>query len=244
MKGMIMAAGLGTRLRPLTDNTPKALVKVGGVPMLERILTRMREFGFDYVVVNVHHLGEQVIDYLAKRESSVVTVVSDERDLLMDTGGGLEKAMPLLGIDREPVLVHNVDILSNADLGELTRFHKSSGNDITLLVSDRDSSRRLLFDKENRMRGWHNLATGVYRPGDDVADFGYRELAFSGIYVVDMGIRERLEEYGPGKPFGIMDFMLDNLDSLKIGGFYKDDLRLIDIGKPATLSQADKIFQL
>ena len=159
MRAFVLAAGLGTRLKPWTLEHPKALVPVGGVPMLRRVLERLRSEGFDEVTVNVHHFSEQIVDFLNHEELGVNVTVSDESDRLLDTGGGLLKA----GISA-PMLIHNVDILSDAPLAEIMNRHLASGRDITLVTSDRESSRHLVFDAEGTLRGWHNVKTDEYKP--------------------------------------------------------------------------------
>ena len=141
MKAMIFAAGLGTRLRPLTDHCPKALVPVAGRPMLEHVIQRLRNAGFNDLIINIHHQGEQIIEYLKKHPFPKTTIrISDERDILLDTGGGIKHAAPFLNGD-EPFLVHNVDIFSNIDLKELYNRHLESKALATLLVSKRKTSR-------------------------------------------------------------------------------------------------------
>ena len=147
---MIFAAGLGTRLKPLTNHTPKALIPVGGIPMLQRVILKLKEAGFTELVINIHHFGEQIIEFLQANGNFGVTVhISDERDELLDTGGGIKKAAPFF-TGNEPFLVHNVDILSNIDLKALYDFHLHSTNDATLLVSHRQTARYLLYNKEER----------------------------------------------------------------------------------------------
>lgn len=241
MKAFILAAGLGTRLKPWTLTHPKALVPVGGSPMLERVLRRLEESGFGEVTVNVHHFGEQIIEYLDKRDGKAIIKISDEREKLLNTGGGLLHARSLLTIPSGPVLIHNVDILSDADLHGLMRNHISSGADITLLTSDRESSRRLVFDAESRLRGWHNLNSGEMKPAGFVGGENYREVAFSGIYVVSENIFLELEKYKRETgidDFPIMDFLLTKCGELNIRNHHHSELRLIDIGKPDTLSAA------
>ena len=149
MKAMIFAAGLGTRLRPLTDHTPKALVSVAGKPMLERVILRLKEAGFNDITVNIHHFGEQIIEFLRANNDFGITIhLSDERDMLLDTGGGIKKARPFLD-GNEPFLVHNADILSDINLAELYRHHRESNAEATLLVSQRQTSRYLLLDDVN-----------------------------------------------------------------------------------------------
>ena len=151
MRAMILAAGLGTRLKPWTLEHPKALVPVDGIPMLERVILKLKSQGFDEIVVNVHHFAGQITDFLDSKDFGIKISISDERGGLLDTGGGLVHARHLL--EGEPFLVHNVDILSNADLSALMHFHESEGNDVTLLTSDRKSSRKLLFDEDGSLKG-------------------------------------------------------------------------------------------
>lgn len=239
MRAMILAAGLGTRLKPWTTEHPKALVPVGGVPMLERVILKLKSHGFREIVVNVHHFADQIVSFLDDRDFGVDIHISDESGKLLDTGGGLiHAARWFCG---ESVLVHNVDILSNADLGELMHCHRDSGNDVTLLTSGRESSRRLLFDIDGRLAGWHNLSTDEYRPDMAASVDGAAEEAFSGIYVVSPEGVGALCEYGKkiGKDaFPIMEFFLSSMDKIKIRRKFSADLKLLDIGKPETLGQA------
>lgn len=239
MKAMILAAGLGTRLRPWTLEHPKALVPVAGIPMLERVILKLRSNGFEEIVINVHHFADQIKSFLCKNDFGVKVTISDESDALLDTGGGIVNALPCLG--GGPVLVHNVDILSNADLAGLMLEHMTAGNDVTLLTSGRDSSRRLLFDEQGCLRGWHNLTTGEYRPeGGGHYDFCVQE-AFSGIYVLSQSALNAMGAYAKEKnlnSFPIMDFFLTLPKDLKIRRVLVPALRLIDIGKPETLACA------
>lgn len=247
MKAMILAAGLGTRLKPLTDHIPKALVEVKGVPMLERVILKLKDEGFDYIVVNVHHFSDQIINFLKKKNYGVEVLISEESNQLLDTGGGLVKASSLIfNNDDSPVLVHNVDIISNANLKEL--MHATGEECGTLLVSPRESSRQLIFDEEMNLAGWHDRKNEVFRwtnpkyipLSDGNPSFKARELAFSGIYVVGKDhIKEMRKLLGEGK-FGIMDYFLHQERKCNLKGVFKPDLKLIDIGKPATLSQASE----
>ena len=243
MKAMIFAAGLGTRLKPLTDRIPKALVPVNGTPMLQYVILKLKQAGFTYIVVNIHHFGEQIIDFLQANQNFGITIhISDERDQLLDTGGGIKKAAPFFS-GNEPFLVHNVDILSNTDLKALYEFHQHSTNDATLLVSQRETSRYLLFDKENaRLCGWINKQTlqtkptgFVYRPEQHEA------YAFSGIHVISPSLFHYMDEHWTGK-FSITDFYLQTCKQAHIGGCFASNLQLIDIGKPETLAQAEQLF--
>ena len=151
MKAMIFAAGLGTRLKPLTDHMPKALVPVNGRPMLEHVILKLKQSGFNELVINIHHFGEQIIDFLEANQNFGLTIhISDEREQLLDTGGGIKKAAPFFQ-GNEPFLIHNVDILSDTDLKALYEYHLHSGNDATLLASKRTTARYLLFDLSDRL---------------------------------------------------------------------------------------------
>lgn len=159
MKAMILAAGQGTRLRPLTDHIPKPLVKFRGTPLLEIIIVRLLDAGIEKIIVNLHHMADQVVDFLKSRGYFNSRVeVSDERDRLMDTGGGVLKAAEFLNIG-EPFLVHNVDVFTNLDFARLIRTHKSDNALITIAVKKRITSRSLLFDEQNRLSGWQHNQT-------------------------------------------------------------------------------------
>lgn len=242
MKAIVLAAGLGTRLRPWTLSHPKALVPVGGVPMLERVVKRLQLEGFDEIVVNVHHFAEQIVDFLDSHDFGVSVKVSDESDALLDTGGALVKALPLLDSpDDSPFLVHNVDILSDAPLAALMAHNRQSGAGATLMVSERDSSRRLIFDGNMRLCGWHNLSDDHYRPEDfrPRPDDVVTELAFSGIYAARPSMVRDMVASGFAEKFGVMDYFLCGDRKASVEGMCVPNLNLIDIGKPATLSQAN-----
>lgn len=244
MKGMILAAGLGSRLRPLTDNLPKALVEIDGKTMLERVILNLKHFGVNEIVVNIHHLGQMIVDFLDSRELGVKIQISDETDYLLDTGGGLVKASDKLFVNElDFVIVHNVDILGNARIDELKQSHLKGGNDVTLLISNRDSSRKLLFDYYLQLKGWRNLKTDEYRPDDCLKSQCKNEYAFSGIYIINRrAIKEMEQLLGHGK-YSVMDYFLHRERKSKIGGFLQEDLKLLDIGKPTTLSQASELLR-
>lgn len=240
MKAMILAAGLGTRLRPWTLTHPKALVPVKGIPMLERVILRLCDSGFSRIVVNIHHFGEQITEFLSARQFPAKISISDERDRLLDTGGGILHAERFLTEDDEPFLVHNVDILSNADLGGLMRHHKEQNNRATLLVSNRASSRRLLFSPEGLLCGWTNTLTGEYKPENFTPTPEMKALAFSGIHVLSTDFFDMARRLDFQGSFPIMDFYLRAQAEGGIAGFEADELHLIDIGKPETLARACK----
>lgn len=242
MKAMIFAAGLGTRLKPLTDRMPKALVPVAGRPMLEHVILKLKAAGFNELVINIHHFGEQILNFLRANQNFGLTIhISDERDCLLDTGGGIRKAEPFFR-GNEPFLVHNVDILSDTDLKDLYEFHRKSGNDATLLASRRKTVRYLLFDDDKRLCGWINKDTLQTKPeGFSYDPEHHREYAFSGIHVISPSLFHYMDERWTGK-FSIMDFYLQTCHEARIGGRLTDTLRLIDIGKPETLTQAEEFL--
>ena len=239
MQAMIFAAGLGTRLKPLTDTMPKALVSVAGRPMLEHVINKLKSAGFDHIIINIHHFGQQIIDFVNANNSFGIDIhISDERSCLLDTGGGIQHAAHLFRPD-EPVLIHNVDILSNADLRALYHHHQQSGNDATLLVNQRTTSRYLLFDARRHLQGWINKSTRQTKPEAFVYDADlYTEYAFSGIHIVSPSVFQRMEHDWQGK-YSITDFYLSTCHQAQYEAFVASNLRLMDIGKPETLASAE-----
>lgn len=239
---MILAAGLGTRLKPITDTIPKALVEIDGQPMLERVIVALKNQGFNKIVVNIHHFADQIEEFLKKKDFGIEIFVSDERDKLLDTGGGIVKAFPLLfKEDTDPVLIHNVDILSNAVLRELNL--NTDGYAAVLLVNQRDSSRKLIFDENMHLVGWHDLEQDKFKPEGLINKDNYKELAFSGIYAMSKsGIMEMKKLKGEGK-FSVMEYFLHPDRKLTIKGLEQPGLKVLDIGKPATMLQASAIFK-
>ncbi len=244
MKAFILAAGLGTRLRPWTLSHPKALVPVEGVPMLQRVIERLIAEGFNNITVNVHHFAEQIEEFLARHDFNAEILVSDERESLLDTGGALLKAASMICADDEPVLVHNVDILSNAPLRALMAEHKRQGAAATLLTSGRDSSRRLVFDSEGFLKGWHNLSLDTWRPEGFLATESMTQEAFSGIHVISAALVKEMAACGLGEKFSIIDYYLLKAGEGKdIRHMKAPDLTLLDIGKPDTLAQSAALLQ-
>ena len=247
MKALIFAAGLGTRLRPLTNDRPKALVEVAGTTMLERVIRRVAEAGFDDITVNIHHFGQQIIDFLKTNNGFGLNIhISDERDLLLDTGGGILKERRFLE-GEEPFLVHNADILTDLDLLDFYLSHKHSGALASLLVKQRVTQRYFLFDDENRLQGWVNKKTGELRPcGLDKDAMPLHERAFGGIHVISPDIFPILERYAAGnRVFSITPFYVDECKSHHINGYEPaNDYLWLDVGKPETLAHANEIFSL
>ncbi|MBO4586836.1 MAG: nucleotidyltransferase family protein [Bacteroidales bacterium] len=219
MEGFILAAGLGTRLRPLTDDRPKALVEVGGITLLEHTIHTLEETGIRHIVVNVHHFADKVINFIGSHSWEATIDISDERDLLLDTGGGLKKASTLFS-EKENILIHNVDILSNLDLQEVEAFHNEKGNLVTLCVSKRKTKRLLAFNEEGRLVGR--------------AEEG---LAFSGISIVSPKLFALLPE--ADHPYPIIDeYIRLSSESYRIGAFVHSPDHWLDVGKPETLEIA------
>ena len=245
MKAMIFAAGLGSRLKPLTDTMPKALVPVAGCPMLEHVILKLKASGFTEIVINIHHFGEQIIDFLKTNNDFGLTIhISDERDRLLDTGGGIRIARLFFENSGEPFLVHNVDILSDMNLKELYDFHMQSGSVATLLASRRTTSRYLLFDTERKLRGWINKDTGQVKPeGFHYDESLYREYAFSGIHVFSPAVFRLMEAPRWEGKFSIMDFYLATCGQTDYSGYLAEKLELIDIGKPETLARAEEFVK-
>ena len=239
MQAMIFAAGLGTRLKPLTDRIPKALVSVGGEPLLKRVIFQLKDAGFTRIVVNVHHFSQQIIDYLRENNNFGMDIrISDESDKLLETGGGIKKAWPLFD-QTEPILIHNVDILSNVNL---QKFYQNAPLAARLLVSERKTKRYLLFDDTMRLVGWTNIETGEVKspyPGLNPKD--YQMYAFSGIHMVAPSLFPLMEDE-PDK-FPIMDFYLRHCDKVRIEGYMKNDLKLMDVGKQETLKEAEAFLK-
>lgn len=238
MKAMIFAAGLGTRLRPLTDTCPKALVEVAGKPLIEHVIEKLKKAGFDDITINVHHFADMIVDYVRAHHNFGIDIqFSDERGKLLDTGGGIKKAAPLIWRegDTAPVLIHNVDILSNADLRLFYETHRQA--DAALLVSSRTTSRYLLFGEDNRLVGWTNTATGeVKSPYPGLNPARCRKYAFSGIHLFSPTLTGEMDKFGD--VFSIIDFYLSVCRDYKIYGYPQDDLKLLDVGKPGTLHEA------
>lgn len=242
MKAMIFAAGIGSRLKPFTDSHPKALLPVGGVPMLGRVLDNVRHAGIGDVVVNVHHFASQVRDFLAESAPDGMKIaVSDESDRLLDTGGGLLKAAPILDDDMDGILLHNADILTDVDLSRMIAAHKESGADVTLLMSRRDSSRRLYFDGGGQLNGWRNVKTGETIPSGLETD-GLVPMAFGGVHIVSKAVFPLLEEYARdnGPVFSMTPFYLANIGRLDMRAYVPAaDYLWHDVGSPEKFRAAE-----
>lgn len=223
MKAFIFAAGLGTRLKPLTDTRPKALVEYRGKAMLDIVADRLKAQGFTGFVVNIHHFGEQIVRHIDGRADHGLFEISDERDLLRDTGGAIRHAFRrgiLLG---DSFMVHNVDIMSNVDLRKMAEAFKPDMLAL-LLVSERETTRYLWFDDIMRLTGWENVKTGEVKGRRSSV-----KLAFAGVHILSSRVRELMEPWD--EKFSIIDFYLSVCADEKIYGYVSEGAEILDIGK-------------
>ena len=238
MRAMILAAGLGTRLKPLTDSTPKALIKIKEHTLLELQIKKLKAEGFDRIIINVHHFADKVKDYLKQNNFFDCSIeISDESEKLLDTGGGLKKAAHFFS-DGKPFLVYNVDILSNINLNKLMELHLVSKSIATLAVQKRESSRKFLFDKSNTLCGWLNEKSGekIITRAEQSELFPY---SFSGIQVVN---KEIFKYFFDKDVFSLVDFYLSAAKREKIIGYVHNEDEWIDLGKIENLSEAERVL--
>lgn len=236
MKAILLAAGLGTRLFPLTKDKPKALIEVQGKPLLQHQLEKLKKAGFTKVVINIHHFGDQIISFLEKHEHFGLDIqVSDERDQLLDTGGALRKAADFIR-GNEPVLIHNVDVLSDISLEAMLNSHKLTGALATLAIRKRESSRYLLFNEQHHLRAWENVKTGEKK--GEWEEEGLSRAAFSGIHILSPAC---VNLFPDKSAFSIIDFYLSLIKSNRIIGFFHNESVWLDVGKPETLAEAENL---
>jgi NDP-sugar pyrophosphorylase family protein len=237
MKAMVLAAGLGTRLRPLTDDRPKALVEINGRTLLEIVLSRLRGFGFGEVIINVHYFADMIVEYLKANDNFGMQLEVSREDVLLETGGGLKKASHFFqrgsGKSQEPFILHNVDVLSTIDLARMVRLHNDNRALATLAVQDRKTSRRLLFDNDLRLCGRQSGTDQpeMVRPCEQT-----QALAFSGIHIISTEIFTKLKETGI---FSIITpYMRLAAEGEKILAFRADEYYWRDLGKTEDILQA------
>lgn len=238
MKAFILAAGLGTRLKPITDSKPKALVEINDIPLIEHLLLKLIRYGFNSVIVNVHHYSDQVIDFIkSKNYFGIEIEFSNESDLLLDTGGGLKKVKWFFN-DNQPFLIHNVDIFSSIDLTELYNYHTNNNSIATLAVQKRNSSRYFLFDNEKNLCGWVNEKTGETKITRKSSEELFR-FAFSGIQIADPVIFDNM----PSKDvFSLVDLYLSIASKHRITYFDHSNSIFVDLGKKENLIEAEKLI--
>lgn len=232
----IFAAGLGTRLKPYTNTLPKALVPFKGMPLLGHQIIKLKAFGINRFIINIHHFGDKIIDYLAENNNFDVDIlISDETDLLLDTGGALKKAAPLLGDG--PILIHNVDILTNLDLDKLFNKHKLNNTPVTLCVKEQTSDRVFLFDEQNTLCGWRNNITGeeIISRKTSIS----LPLAFTGIHILTPEFIQKIPQTGV---FSVVKSYLELCKTEAIGIYIDKNSNWIDVGTPESLKEAEVYF--
>ncbi len=238
MKAFILAAGLGTRLAPFTLDRPKALVELNGITLLEKAIRKVNELAVTEIIINVHHFGDQIVDFLRSKENFNLKIsVSDERGQLLDTGGAILKAKSLLG-STEPFLLYNVDVLSAIDLNELSVYHTQKGGLATMAVRERSTDRYLVFNQNMLLSGWKNIKSGeekISRSCDQPRNF-----AFSGIQIIEPQLLSLITETGK---FSIIDLYLRLAKSEAIYGYHDTSEYWMDCGKPDQLATAEKMMR-
>ncbi|WP_321375445.1 nucleotidyltransferase family protein [uncultured Draconibacterium sp.] len=239
MQAMIFAAGLGTRLKDETADKPKALVEVGGKPLLQRAIEKLSAEGVTRIVVNVHHFAPQVVDFIKSKNWDVPVLISDESDKLLETGGGLKFAAHLFSPD-EPILIYNVDILSDINLQDVFVQHTKSNAIATLVVRQRETQRYFKFDSEHNLVGWINKKTGESKISRPENFQEATEMAFSGIHIVEPEIFDFMPDEDR---FSIVQVYLELAKTKNIKGYFDNSELWMDVGKPAQLEEARSIFK-
>jgi NDP-sugar pyrophosphorylase family protein len=237
MKAMILAAGLGTRLYSITRDIPKALVKIGNTPLLEYVIKKLCHYGFNDIIINIHHYPELIISFLEKNKFFGANIsISDERDMLLDTGGALKKAASFFTGD-EAFLVFNCDIITDLNLIKLYKYHLEHKALCTLAVRDRETSRYLIFNEDNTLCGWWNKVTGE-KKSVNWSGSKFRAMAFSGIQVINA---RALKLFPDKMVFSLVEFYLLIARDHKIEGYDHTDTKWADIGKADILEQTQMI---
>ncbi len=240
MQAIILAAGFGSRLRPLTDFTPKALVPCAGKCMLDHAISYLTSQGVTSIIVNVHHFGEQIIKHLSSNKYNIEILVSDERKELKDTGGALVAALPLMK-DTRNILIFNTDVLTNMDLSLLNVDHLHSDARATLIVQDRDSSRKLAFDKNNHLTGWYN-----YKTKESIGDTHMEKsdlYAFSGIHMIDLELIRKYKTIYGNKPFPMIPAYLSCAGEFQIQAYVaSNEIMWLETGSPERLAEAERFM--
>ncbi|MFA5656995.1 MAG: sugar phosphate nucleotidyltransferase [Dysgonamonadaceae bacterium] len=241
MKAMILAAGLGTRLKPFTNSTPKALVPILGKPVIEHVILKLKKQGFNEVIINIHHFGDQIIDFIKSKNYFDIRIeFSDERDKLLDTGGAIKKASWFFDAD-ESILIHNTDIISDVNLSAVYDNHIQNKAMATLVVNERKSSRYLFFDENNNLKGWVNEKSGKTISSSDYNPLKHHKLAFFGIHVLSGSAVSYMKDF-PDK-FSIIDFYLSICDKNSVHAFLANDNYMVDVGKLESLDRAEEFLK-
>lgn len=234
MKAMIFAAGLGTRLKPFTDSNPKALAVVNNQTLLQRNIQYLQSYGINDFVINVHHFSDKIKQYLEDNQNFEANIqISDESDEVLETGGGLVKAKDFF---TEDFLVMNVDILTDLNIDDFIESHNKNQPLVSLAVSERESSRKLLFNENMQLKGWKNLVNGEEKKAPSSA---YNPLAFSGVHIINPKLFSFMPTEGK---FSIMNTYMDLMADETIKGYDHSGGKLIDVGKPKSIEEAEALF--
>ena len=238
-KAMILAAGMGTRLKPFTLSHPKALAEIDGIPLLEYAIRHLKRYGFNDIVINVHHFAEQITDFLEKKNNFDINIqISDETDQLLNTGGGLKKASWFFN-DKDPFLLYNVDVLTDINLRDFYSYHLQSDALVSLAVRGRKTSRYFLFNQQGYLCGWKNMSTNEIRiTNPNVSRL--QPFAFSGIQVINHEVIDMLEKYNGN--FSITNLYLDLCANYKILAFNHDKSFWLDLGTAEKIKEAEDIL--
>lgn len=237
MKAMLLSAGLGTRLKPFTDQHPKALALVNGKTLLQRNIEYLALFGVKDVIVNVHHFADQIIDQINNNRGFGANVtISDEQDEVLETGGGLKKASWFFD-DGQPFILMNVDILTDMDIHKMLQFHNANSALATLAITNRSTSRYFLFNESNQLTGWRNVSTGEEKISRD-AEYHFPK-AFSGVHIIDPKLPTLMQQSGK---FSMVDVYLQLASTENIFGFDHSETKFIDVGKPESIVRAEELF--
>lgn len=239
MKAIILAAGLGTRLKPFTDEHPKALAIINGKTILQRNIEYLASFGIKEVIVNVHHFADQIIDFVKENNGFGSNIsISDERDEVLETGGGIKKATWFFEKNSEPFVVMNVDVLTDLDLNKMISQHQKNHPLATLAVASRVTFRYFLFDELNHLCGWKNERTGEQKMSRKAKK--YDQKAFSGVHIISPNIFSLIKMEGK---FSMVDVYLELAENFVIQGFDHSDSKFIDVGKPESILKAEEMFR-
>lgn len=240
MKAMILAAGLGTRLKPFTNDNPKALVPILDKPVIEHVILKLKDQGFNEIIINIHHFADQIIDFIKSKNYFDIRIeFSDERDKLLDTGGAIKKAAWFF--DNESVLIHNADIISDVNLCEVYNEHIQNKALATLVVNKRKTSRYLFFDNKNNLKGWINEKDGKTICSSEYNALNHHKLAFFGIHALSAKAISLMNNF-PDK-FSIIDFYLSLCDNFSIDAYVANDSYMVDVGKLTSLNEAEELLK-
>jgi NDP-sugar pyrophosphorylase family protein len=237
MKAMILAAGFGTRIRPLTNSTPKALVKIQNRTLLEITIERLKSFGIDEILINVHHLAEQIFQFIKDKNSFDIRIEISNEDTLLNTGGGLKKAAWFFDSD-EPFIMHNVDVLSDLDISQVISFHKENGAYATLATRTRKTTRYLLTDSQNMLCGWESVQSNE-RKIVKQSEGELSRVSFMGIHLISPKLLSLLPQE---EKFSIIDAYLQIANNTIIKTMPCDQYRWLDLGNPEQLKQVAQLF--